>query len=248
MIEIANVTGGYPGRRVLDGISAVLKDGMLTGIIGPNGCGKTTLFRAVCGEISLDAGKIFINGEDSAKMGRRQRAQRVARFHQERRVPDMTVRALCEAGRYPFAPFAGRMGKEDVRIVDAAMERCGVMQFAERELKELSGGERQRAYIAMLLSQGAKNILLDEPAAFLDPAARFAMMDIFRDLADEGYAVGIVMHDAALAMEYCSEIIVMEKGRCVFQGKPDEAAGKAEAVFGIRLEKTASGAYAAARG
>lgn len=247
MIEIGNVTGGYPGRRVLDGISAVIGNGMLTGIIGPNGCGKTTLFRAVCGEISVDAGKIIIDGMDAGKMGRRQRAQCVARFHQERRVPDMTVRELCEAGRYPFAPFAGRMGKEDMRIVDAAMERCGMMEFAERELKELSGGERQRAYIAMLLSQGAKNLLMDEPAAFLDPAAKFDMMDLFRDLAGEGYAVGIVMHDAALAMEYCHEIIVMEKGRCIFQGKPDDAAEKAGAVFGIRLEKTASGAYAARR-
>lgn len=244
MIQIENVSAGYGKRGVLKGASASFRDGCLTGIIGPNGCGKTTLLRAVCGEISLTVGRIFVDGKDVREMGRRERARHAGRFLQDRNVPDMTVKMLAEAGRHPHMPFAGRMGEEDLRAVESAMERCGVSGMADRELKELSGGQRQRAYIAMLLSQEAQNLLLDEPAAYLDPAARFEMMELFRELAREGKCVCAVMHDTCLALEYCDSVAVMEGGRIVFQGAPEEAAAQAGRVFGIDIERTESGAWA----
>jgi len=246
MIRVEGISCGYAKRKVLSDVSVSFENGAFTAVIGPNGCGKTTLLRAISGEIPLIEGKIEIDGTDMSRMSRKNRAKHMGRFYQERAIPDMTVRNLAEAGRYPYMPFAGRMGNDDRAAVDRALAKCGVSALAQRMLCELSGGERQKAYMAMLLSQEAQNIMLDEPAAFLDPAARFEMMDMLRGLADEGYAVGVVMHDIALTMEYADSIILINGGSAL-QGSPDECMQTAESVFGIRLERTVSGAYALGR-
>lgn len=244
MLEIKNLSAGYDGKDVLFDITASFCEGEITAIIGPNGCGKTTLLKAILSYIK-SSGKMLLNGEDLNEMTRNKRAREISYLAQGRNIPDMTVEQLVLHGRFPHLSYPRRYRAEDKEIAKRSMEKMGIYGLSDAPLDSLSGGMRQNAYIAMALAQDTKFILLDEPTTYLDIKNRISLMKELLSLAASGKGIVTVLHEIPFALEYSNKIIVMDKGRVVASGTPDEIfeSKVIDKVFGIEIKKTGESYY-----
>ncbi len=238
MLEIKNVSAGYPGTPVLQDISLSIPGSAVTVIVGPNGCGKSTLLKALTGILPA-SGSVTLDGQELLSLTGRERARKVAFLPQNRQVPEITVKNLVLHGRFPYLSYPRRYRKEDLRIAEAAMDKMGVGELAGRNLITLSGGQRQKVYIAMALAQDTPVVLLDEPNAFLDIAHQLQLMEQAKMLAGEGKTVVLVLHDLSLALEYADCLVVLSEGKCLFRGTPEETfrSGCLDMVFGVEVRR-----------
>lgn len=210
------------GAPFIEDLSAAIPAGAVTSIVGPNGCGKSTLVKLASGLLRPAAGRVDVVGRDTGALAPRERAQLMAVLAQSSRIPPMTVEALVACGRHPHMGWGGRLSVDDRMAVEAAMERAGVARFRHLDLRRLSGGERQRAHLARTLAQDTNLIVLDEPTTYLDISACHDLMVLVRDLnRREGKTVAMVIHDLDLALRYSDYLVVMQRGRVVSQGPTD---------------------------
>ena len=228
MLELRNITAGYGATMILRNISQDFPKGTVTAVLGPNGCGKSTLLKAAAGLLPI------ADGEISAPPPR---ARHIAYLPQSRRLPEMTVRQLVLQGRYPWLGWPRRYGERDLALAEAAMDRLGVAEYAHRPLSELSGGTRQRCFLAMTLAQDPEVFLLDEPTSFLDPLHQLRLLSLCRELAAEGRAVAVVLHDLPLALRYADRAAVMKDGQLLAVDSPERLLerGILEQVFGVKI-------------
>ena len=239
-VELHDVRFAYGEHAVLDGLSLALPAGCLTGIVGPNGCGKSTLLRVIDGVLGAAAGEVLVEGDALGSLPARERAERIALLPQIHRTPSMTVEALVSCGRYAHMGLFGGLTEQDRQIVAESMRVAGVEHLAHKAARALSGGERQRAFIAMVLAQRARTVLLDEPTTYLDPRAALDVMGLARGLVHEqGMTGAVVIHDLPLALRFCDRIAVMDSGRIVAVGTPAEILdqGVLEQVFGVMIAR-----------
>ena len=239
-VELRGVRFAYGEHAVLDGLSLALPAGCLTGIVGPNGCGKSTLLRVIDGVLEPAAGEALVEGDALDSLSARERAERIALLPQIHRTPSMTVEALVSCGRYAHMGLFGGLTEQDRQLVAESMRVAGVEHLAHKAARALSGGERQRAFVAMVLAQRARTVLLDEPTTYLDPRAALDVMGLARGLVHEqGMTGAVVIHDLPLALRFCDRIAVMDSGRIVAVGTPAEILdqGVLEQVFGVMIAR-----------
>ena len=238
MIELKNTVSGYGGKRVLDSVSLAFPKGKLISLIGANGSGKSTLLKTVAGIIKADSGEIFVDGESTDTLSRRDRAKKIAYLAQGRSVPDMTVEQMVLHGRFPHLGYPRRYSEKDRKIAGDALRQMKIEQLADRPLSSLSGGMRQKAYIAMALTQDTDYILLDEPTTYLDISNQVELMHILRSLADAGKGIVAVMHDLELAFGFSDSIAVLKDGAIAACDTPESIckAGSVRDVFGVELQ------------
>ena len=243
MIRISHLSAGYGEKTVLQDLTFSIEPGSVTTLVGPNGCGKTTLLRALTGQLSQMAGEISLCGKELSSYNRKELARTVALLPQTRNTPDLTVEALVEHGRYPHLGFSRRLSEKDRQIVARAMEQTDVAHLARLPLGELSGGQQQRAYIAMALAQDAQIIALDEPTAHLDLQHQFELLELVRRLQAAGKTVVLVLHDLDHALRCSDRLVLLQQGRLVQWGTPRTLldSGALEQVFHIRIRETEGG-------
>lgn len=241
MIELKNVSFSYGTTPVLKNISGTFYAGELCGIVGANGCGKTTLIRLLSRLEHPSSGEILMDLEPYETYGRKEFAKKASLLPQERPIPAISVREFVSHGRFPHLELSRRLTAHDREIVTQAMQMTDTLQFAHRSLKELSGGERQRAYLAMLLAQDTPHVLLDEPTTYLDISMRFSVMKILSQMRDSGKCVVAVLHDLSLALQFCDRLWVMERGTLRACGTPRELVSQdvLDEVFAIRCTPVA---------
>ena len=239
MIEIKNLCSGYGKKQILDRLSLTVEQGQLTSVIGPNGCGKSTLLKTVTGIVPILSGEISIDGTAADTLDRKALAKRVSYLAQGKSTPDMTVAQMVLHGRFVHLNYPRRYTEADKRIAVQAMEKAGVLEYAELPMSSLSGGMRQGAYIARALAQDTDHILLDEPTTYLDISNQAELIKTLRALADSGKAVLTVLHDIPMALAFSDTVAVMDNGRIEAIGTPDEiyASGVIDTVFGVSVRR-----------
>jgi len=232
-----DLTLAYDKRIVSAGLDVNLPEGVITAIIGPNACGKSTLLRALSRLLSPRAGQVLL-GEDCVRdLGRRGFAQRVGLLPQAPAPPmDVTVEELVASGRAPYQRWWRQWSDEDETTVEAALKATGMVEFRDRTIDALSGGQRQRAWLAMALARRTPVMLLDEPTTYLDIAHQVDVLDLVRALnTREHTTVVMVLHDLSQACRYADNLVVMKDGEIVATGHPSEVvtADLVRSVFGV---------------
>lgn len=215
ILEVKDVSFQYSGRTVIEDINLQVRPGEIIGILGPNGCGKTTLLKILNRNLKALTGTVLIEGDEVNEISKRAIAQRMAVVPQNNEVSfSFTVLDIVLMGRMPSLERFQEESEDDLRIVYDAMEKCNILQFAERYINHLSGGERQRAIIARALAQEPKILLMDEPTLHLDVNHQIDMLDMVTGLArEEGLTVVIVTHDLSLAARYCDRLFLISDHR-----------------------------------
>ncbi|WP_408634365.1 ABC transporter ATP-binding protein [Paracoccus onubensis] len=209
------------------------------GLIGHNGSGKSTLVKILAGQQEPSSGKLRFMNRPLAEWGNREFARELAYLPQQ--LPSaagLKVRELVAVGRYPWHGALGRFTGEDRRQVKAAMNLTGVDGLADRLVDTLSGGERQRVWLAMLVAQQAKCLLLDEPIAALDIAHQLDVLHLVRKLAQGGASILVVLHDINMAARFCDEVIALRGGHMIARGSPAEVFQPPllKRIFGIEMD------------
>ena len=215
MIALEGVSKRYGGQTVVDDVSITFGGEGVTALIGPNGAGKSTLFGLVGRLVRPDAGRVTVDGADVATTSSAELARRLAVLRQDNHVAArLTVQDLVEFGRFPHS--RGRLTVDDRDHVDRALAHLGLEGYRRRFLDELSGGQRQRAFIAMVLAQDTRYVLLDEPLNNLDLRHMGETMRLVREMADVlGKRVVTVLHDVNSAAAHADRIVAMRDGRVV---------------------------------
>jgi iron complex transport system ATP-binding protein len=229
------------GRWLLRGIDVTLRAACLTAFLGPNGSGKTTLLRVLAGLLIPSEGHVTLHGTRVQDFGRRALSQRIAFVPQDTHMSfAFTVRETVEMGRHPRLRRFERLRQHDHDIVDDAMHRADVWHLAHRTVTALSGGERQRVIIARSLATQADVLLLDEPTASLDIAHALDVLELCQQLAQEGKAIGLAIHDINAAARYATHGVLMNAGHIVQQGKLEEVLQEAQLnhVFDVYTDRT----------
>lgn len=213
------------GREILHGIDLEFEAHKVHTILGPNGCGKTTLIKALCGAAKPSRGQVQLEGESISRMSSATMARKLAVVWQGGHITgDITVRRLVGYGRYAHLPWWQLRSASQDDAVERAMERTGVLTLAERRVATLSGGERQRVWLAAALAQEPRLLLLDEPTTYLDVAHQIDILELVRELNQTmGLTVVAVLHDLTQAARYCDRCVVMGDGRVLRQGTPEQA-------------------------
>lgn len=240
LIELDNLSYSYHRAPFIEGLSHSFAAGEISSIVGPNGCGKSTLVRLITQHLRPKHGIVRFDGNDILGIAPRDFARRVSLLAQSTAVPLMEVRQLVNCGRYPHQGFAARASAEDRRIVNWALEMTGSTAFVGKSVRALSGGERQRVFLAMALAQDTDVIVLDEPTTYLDIHACLEIMELIERLnAELGKTIVMVLHDLHLALTHSHHIVVMEHGQILATGSPDEvvASGAIEQAFKVELKR-----------
>ena len=225
LLRLQRVFSGYrPDEPVIRGVDLELEEGDFLGLIGPNGCGKSTLMRTITGVIPVAAGLVEIQGHNIRTMSRKRMAQLIGVVPQESTCEfAFSVREMVMMGRHPYLGRFRGPGREDEEIVGNAMELTDTSHLAERNIIELSGGERQRVIVARALAQKPKILLLDEPTNHLDINHQVEVFDLLYQLnREQGLTLLCVTHDLNFAGEYCDRIMLMAGGKTCACGPPEE--------------------------
>lgn len=230
---------GYRRERVVHGVSVQLRPGAVTALIGPNGSGKSTVLRALARLHRAESGTVRVGESELHALSAKDFARTVAMLSQSRPHPSgLEVRDVVAFGRHPHRGRFSGMRAADHAAVDAAMELTGLAAMADRAVDELSGGELQRVWLATCLAQETGVLLLDEPTNHLDLRYQIETLDLVRDLAERGTALGVVLHDLSHAAAVADEVVLLSRGRVHASGTPAEVltAENLSEVYGLRID------------
>ncbi len=244
MLEYQSVSIGYRGEPVLKEISVRFPARKITAIVGPNGCGKTTLVQCLIGASRLTAGRILLDGKDLSAVSPRERARKIAFLPQmHASLPAISVRLLTEHGRFPYMGFGRKASPEDRRAVEEAMAQAQVRAYADERVDTLSGGVRQRAFLAMLLAQNAPVLVFDEPTTYLDIRGQVEFLSLLRGLRAEGRTILVVLHDLNQAAQIADRVVLMQDRKIAACGSCAECLTEQRiaAVFGVSCRGAGQG-------
>ena len=240
-LKLSNVIFSYASaNNAVDDVTFSAEQGEIVGILGQNGCGKTTLLKCINKSLNTKSGTIFLDDTELKMMPRKEIAKNIGVVSQTSTIifPYLVIDTVM-MGRFPTQNKFDSVNELDLNIVYNAMEETGVTKFKDKSIDELSGGERQRVLIARALAQEPSILLLDEPTLHLDINHQFSLMDLVKRLSREkNMLVVFVTHDISLAARYCDRVIIMEHGKIYAAGSAKETitSKNLKEVFGINTK------------
>lgn len=222
MVEVQNVSKVYGIKSVVKDVSLHIAKGKITSFIGTNGAGKSTLLSMVSRLIPQDKGQVLLDGKELQSYKSNDLAKSISILKQSNNVNvRITIRELISFGRFPYSQ--GRLGKEDWKHVDEAIQYMELVDLQDKFIDQLSGGQLQRAYIAMVLAQDTDYILLDEPLNNLDMKHSVQIMKALRKMVNDfGKTIVIVIHDINFASCYSDYIVALKDGKVIQEGTTEE--------------------------
>ena len=223
LLEVRSVTVRFGGHPALDDVSVDVDAGSITGLIGPNGAGKTTLFNVICGLQPVDRGAVVLDGTELGHQPPHARAQRgLARTFQRLELfGSLTVlENVLVAAEIPRRRSAGPTSARD--RADEALDLVGLTHLADERAEVLSTGQARLVEVARAAVTRPRVLLADEPASGLDHHESEELARVLRELADGGVAVLLVEHDIPLVMQTCARVCVLDYGRRIAEGRPED--------------------------
>lgn len=219
-----HVSIAYGKKRVIEDVCMEFEKGKITTIIGPNGCGKSSLLKTVPRTVMPVSGTPIFEDKPIRAYAPKELARKIAYLPQLHTSPDdIDIRTLVSYGRYPYKKFGGGLTEEDDRIVSETLELTGLSHLADRMLNNLSGGEKQRAWIAMTICQQPQILLLDEPITYLDVGYQVEVLELVRELCDKlKITIVMVLHDMNFTARYSDCIYVLKDGGVHRFGAPND--------------------------
>jgi iron complex transport system ATP-binding protein len=224
ILEARGAAVRYPGTAApaVAGVDLTMGPGELVAVVGPNGCGKTSMVRGLLGLVPLAEGRVTLEGRPIGSWRRDELARLVALVPQREETPfSWRVEEMVGFGRYARLGPLSPMSPDDRAAVDRALARCDVSALRRRAVETLSGGEWQRVRIARALAQEPELLVLDEPTSSLDLGHEMELFELVAALVHDGLSALVVTHDLNLAARYAGRILVIEAGRVAAAGSPE---------------------------
>lgn len=237
LLELKSLNKYYKnGFHAVKDVSFSIKPGLLVGLIGPNGCGKSTMMKCINRLHSTSSGEIFIDGESVLEKTPREVARIVSNVPAELRASfGLTVFETVMLGRYPHLKNVWWETDDDETLIEETLEKFGVNYLKDRQLNMLSSGERQRVLIAKAYVQEPRLMLVDEPTSHLDMKYKLEVMEYLYAMVKTDMSILVAEHDISLMARYCDQCIIMKEGRIVNIGPPKEiiTSELIEDVYGV---------------
>ncbi|MDD5748843.1 MAG: ABC transporter ATP-binding protein [Actinomycetota bacterium] len=223
MAEVS-LTGGsfsYGDKQVFEGVNMGVSSGEVFCILGPNGCGKTTLLRCLGGSLRLREGIVHLDKVDLSNMKPEEIARKISFIFQEHETPfPYSVMEIVCMGRAPHLSIFGSPSSRDRKIAEEALGMVGMLHLRDKPYTQISGGERQLVLIARTLAQQPEIIMMDEPTSHLDFKNQIVVLQIINKLAEKGIAIMMTSHYPDHALLFSSQVALMKKGNFLDVGKP----------------------------
>ena len=220
---VRDVTAGYHGQVVLDGLHFDVSRGGILVLIGPNGAGKSTVLKTLSRALQPMQGTVTLDGRDLQCYSGEALARELAVMLTDRAKPElMTVRDVVSLGRYPYTGRLGRLDAADEAQVKDAMEAMDVMALREWDFRELSDGQKQRVLLARALAQDPKLLILDEPTGYLDIHYKLQLLRVLRAKAQAGMTIVASLHEIELARLLADQLLTVKDGHAGHSGTPEE--------------------------
>lgn len=224
MLRVENLSVGYEGREIVHDVSFDIEPGTFTCILGPNGCGKTTLMKSMLHLLPAWNGRVTCDGMLLSASNAADRARKLAYIPQAHRPPfPFRVEEVVLLGRISHMGPLSRIAASDRAAAQAAMEQVGIEHLADTTYTTLSGGQRQLVIIARALAQQTPYLFMDEPTSNLDFGNQYRVLETVARLAREGLTIVAVNHDPAHAFYCADRVMVMQDGRFIADGPPGPA-------------------------
>jgi iron complex transport system ATP-binding protein len=223
-LEVKNLKFGYGDHLVIKDTSFHIERGKFVSIIGPNGSGKSTLLKTLNSIYKPSSGRVLLEGRDISSYKKREIARKIALVPQDTNIDyEFTVEDIVMMGRHPYKKRFEKENDEDYRILEEALEMTNTLELKDRLITEVSGGERQRVIIAKALAQKPSIIMLDEPTSNLDINHQIEILNLLKLFNEKrGTTVVLVIHDINLAARYSHELILLNQGKILANGSPEE--------------------------
>jgi iron complex transport system ATP-binding protein len=235
-LSLRNATFSYGKREIFSDLKLEVSQGDIFCLLGPNGCGKTTLLRCLNGALRLKKGSVWLDDGDISSLGIREIACLVGFVFQEHSVSlPYSVLELVLMGRAPHLGMFSTPSKKDTEIAEQALELVGISHLKDKRCTQISGGEKQLALIARTLAQETEVILLDEPTSHLDFKNQALVLRMIKKLAEQGLTIIMSSHFPNHAFLCSSRVAMMGGGRLIAVGNPEEAIteGNLRETYGI---------------
>jgi len=238
-LEVSGLSFSYGSHPVLRDVSFDLSRGEFLSVLGPNGVGKSTLFRCILGLLGDYTGSITLGGEDLRAISRREMARRIAYIPQIH-APSFGYSVLSTVlmGTARQVSVFSQPGEKQIAQAMGALSRVGAEHLAQRDFSRLSGGEQQLVLVARALAQQAEILVMDEPTSALDYGNQLRVLQLVRELAEEGYAVLLSTHNPQHALTFATRILALADGRVAALGKAQDVLTKelVASLYGVDAE------------
>lgn len=222
--KIKNLSCGYGKKLVVKDFNAELKDGEILCLLGPNGVGKTTVFKTILGFLKPFGGEILADGRDFFALNDKERAKIVSYVPQAHTPPfAFKVLDVVLMGRSPYIGTFENPSAKDVKIAEQKLEMLGMSEFADKIYTDISGGERQMVLIARALAQEANAVMLDEPASNLDFGNQIKILKAVKELAANGHKIIMTSHFAEHAFYIDAKVALLKRDQNIIYGSASEA-------------------------
>ncbi|QIA65358.1 ATP-binding cassette domain-containing protein [Vibrio astriarenae] len=232
------LVSGYQDTIILNGVDIRLEQGKVTALIGPNGCGKSTLMKTLTGAVKARSGEVTFQGKPFSQWKLKELAKHIAILPQHPTAPEgVTVEQLVALGRVAHKKWFQGNSANDNEIILSSLSSVGLEGYEKRVVSHLSGGERQRVWLAMCLAQEAKWLLLDEPTSYLDLGHQLELLELLKKLnLEKKLTIVYVLHELSQAAQFCDELVLMKRGKILKQGEPKEVLTQAtlQSVFKVK--------------